>query len=688
MNNFEPTTESGKKVEAQETHEAPRSIEKSAEEISSQMMEQSRKEVAEFQQEGVSELEARAEKDGLSINDKDKEELEGLNNEAIIAREELEYNVSENVEQKNNTEEFELKAGVFLKQFEEGYSSYADRNSAVNNLLEAYMNGESSFADLIKNEKTSFAAMEVGRMLMFNETENARDEERMGKKEKNCRLCGAVILNSAKFCNECGNEIPGNATETVMHEVIKSLNDIDTQLDESRLLETDNEEEKNKKRRFKNNSFYVISSALKSLNAADRIKADIYLGKHLDDLNELRKLHTTPDAYGGSTDHVSEYTFSNIIANTKNRDLLKKVLAISESDPYKKEVNVNYEELLSKDYPPYLQERKRDVAKFLAEKNGLDGGIVEKWAKAKESRGKNENGDDIYIESYKQNIDAVMRLEKMRPGAAKELYEKFGIANFNRYREEMLIHQLDVENDNLPYGVVVFPEADWNGAFFQDKSMLEDARKQLLDGGYEMRVIETGSQLGMARKMNKFHQKYEPAGHKMSFIFLAGHGSQSSVQLGVNENVLPEIDTGPPPIESQFKSKMEYDEAFGKWRSNLEDTIEGRKKSSSDPRQTIMAEDLKDGGGSGIRRASEKWFDENVPVVFVSCSTGVENGIADVTARELGFTTTGPDRPTNVKKVDVKFDQQGKPIFNVEYRELEKYGKAETMKYSSSKKAE
>ncbi len=89
----EPSSiETTERQEAHEKHEAPRSVEKSAAEIGEQMIEQAGKEVADFQQEGIAELalvEARAEKEGLSIDGADKEELQGLGKEVIIAKEEL-----------------------------------------------------------------------------------------------------------------------------------------------------------------------------------------------------------------------------------------------------------------------------------------------------------------------------------------------------------------------------------------------------------------------------------------------------------------------------------------------------------------------------------------------------------------------------------------------------------------------
>jgi len=93
MNNEQfKSTENTEKQEAHESPEALKSVEKSAEEIGEQMIELSSKEVADFQQEGATEIdrmEARAEKDGLIIDNADREELQKIDNEAIVAKEEL-----------------------------------------------------------------------------------------------------------------------------------------------------------------------------------------------------------------------------------------------------------------------------------------------------------------------------------------------------------------------------------------------------------------------------------------------------------------------------------------------------------------------------------------------------------------------------------------------------------------------
>ena len=103
MNRFEPTTETIKKPEAQENHESLQNVENPAE-LRQQMTSEAEKETSQFKQEcadDLSRVEARAEKDGLTINNEDSEQLQGLENEADHAKAE----VMDEIEKKDESEE-------------------------------------------------------------------------------------------------------------------------------------------------------------------------------------------------------------------------------------------------------------------------------------------------------------------------------------------------------------------------------------------------------------------------------------------------------------------------------------------------------------------------------------------------------------------------------------------------------
>ena len=139
------------------------------------MLKQSEKEVADFQQEGATELaqsQARAEKDGLVIDDVDKEELKGLNNEANVAKEELVAEIG--------NEQVAPEENVTIEKMQQ--------------------------PDSVENIKSKRDCPKCGRE--GNENSNFC-EECGGKMETQqvrvCLGCGKETKMGNKFCEDCGN---------------------------------------------------------------------------------------------------------------------------------------------------------------------------------------------------------------------------------------------------------------------------------------------------------------------------------------------------------------------------------------------------------------------------------------------------------------------------------------------------
>jgi hypothetical protein len=218
----------------------------------------------------------------------------------------------------------------------------------------------------------------------------------------------------------------------------------------------------------------------------------------------------------------------------------------------------------------------------------------------------------------------------------------------------MLLRQIENENADRPYGVVVLPESDWNGAFASLKNNLSNMGEQLNAGGYEVRFIEVGTQYEMAKRFARLNNKYnkEENGHKIGFLVLGGHGSRETIALGQKE----ERSIQSPPLPGDYDG---YQEQFNEWES--------ANKGVAARRPEMLMEDLEEGGGKGIRRAAENWFEEGSAVVLVSCSTGAEGGIAQKISKELAFDTIAPKQPTNVESITVNFNEKGRPEFDVDY---------------------
>jgi hypothetical protein len=649
--NEQSKIETIKKPDKKENQETQQKIE-SSEDLSKQILAESEKEADSFKSEEAEDLaqaEARAEKDGLAIDFEDKKALQELNAEADLAKKELAIEIGDGNDNEMNAEVILREIKEFLEKSDNSFES-GEAEKISENFLKPYREGKASFQKLFENKKTAPFAAEALRMVFILQDE----KKQSGKKQDDI--------------------------EFIFNDLVNSRVAIDEQLKEDYSENSKNDSDQGK-RRYRNNVLYAMSEAIGSINPVIRAEVDSWFGKHAEDLRESGKLFTEHTKNGSSIDMISEYTFSNIISKTRSHKLLNTALELSFENKEEKTVSFSLEELLTFKFSPACYERKKEIATFAASRYGLDSNIVDKWSKTKTFAERDEQGSKIYEESYVRNMKAAERLEQSMPGASEKLFKKFGIANFDRYEPEVLLRQLEMENKDVPYGVVVFPEFDYNGAFFQNKDKLEKMRKQLLEGGHEIRIVEAASQFEMAKRLNGFNKKYAPNGNKIEFLILGGHGTKSSVQLGEDKFIDAYMDEIPPPLPNDNMSDEDYQKAVEEWQKNSEN----EKKYNSKSRDTIFADDLKEGGGRGIRRAANEWLEKNAPIVFVSCSTGAEGGIAQVVGKELGFNAIGPDRPTNIDSIDVKFNDQGRPVFNVEYANVEKFGKAETMKYASKK---
>jgi hypothetical protein len=222
------------------------------------------------------------------------------------------------------------------------------------------------------------------------------------------------------------------------------------------------------------------------------------------------------------------------------------------------------------------------------------------------------------------NLRAIDRLESVDPGSAKFLHENFGINDFSRYPVEMLLEQKnDFEKNDLPYGVVIFPRDDWNGAFQGDQEIFRQVHRQMTDK-YRIRIFECASKSQIARALIGLDQRYAPReedgetipGHRISFAILGGHGSPHSIDFG-----------------------------------------------GGGSKYSLTTYDLM---GRGVSR-SGKFFEPEPTIIMVSCSTGAESGIGQEMSEMMGATVIAPDIPTGLSGINVQFNEAGKPAFDVKY---------------------
>ncbi len=523
---------------------------------------------------------------------------------------------------------FEERSAVFLQVLDENRYGRGDEKqqkivAAFEEFFQPYQKGEASLSDLLATDTAAGSTLQVLR------------EAYLVYRDK---------IDATEWWQERGL-VPESIPELLSREIASSLEALDT-LDWGVEAATATEQRK------LYNALFVVSEALDTGVGENRKKIEEWLARHVDDIGKLK---TSFQYEEGSYDTSLCLSLVNIVARAEDENLARDILKTASEQAIERGEYAE-EDFFENVEKPFLERvsignsrfirRQEMIAGVSAEALGLDQSIVSQWREAKK-QGYRGTDQEVYIPDYAGNLSAARNLEKKHPGAAKMLHERFGVANFARYNQEMLLRQVEKADTDTPYGIVVFPEADHNGAFFQKETELAEMALKLRIGGLETRIIEAGSQRELARQLIALHKRYSPAGNKVAFAIVGGHGEPASISLGAKG----EYASPPPPLPEQedFLAEME------KWKKH---TITSDKGS-------FTVEDITN--GAGIERATEKFFDPEAPVVLISCSTGKEGGIAEKGSEKFGWNVSAPDEPTNIKRIGVVFDEAGKPKFDVEY---------------------
>ena len=237
------------------------------------------------------------------------------------------------------------------------------------------------------------------------------------------------------------------------------------------------------------------------------------------------------------------------------------------------------------------------------------------------------------------NFKAIIDIERKKKGACEFLHKEFGISDFGRYPTKLLLKQVEeFESRKNPYGVIIFPRDDWNGAFYGDVYALKELYEQL-GGEFSLRVFECETKTDIARVLIKSDRRYNPkdgSGHKISLLVLGGHGTERNINFG----------------------------GYGeKLKAN----------------RSLSADDLM---GGGVRRAGQ-FFEENPTIILSSCSTGAEGGIGQELSERFGAKVIAPKEPTSMEAIYASRRRgQTKFRFNAKYvaagsKKLYKSGKLE-----------
>ena len=201
------------------------------------------------------------------------------------------------------------------------------------------------------------------------------------------------------------------------------------------------------------------------------------------------------------------------------------------------------------------------------------------------------------------NIQQIQTLESERPGTPAQLYQVFGLRNFNRYPTQVLLEQCrDYDRDSKapqrPYGLVMYATNDPDGAFNIDHHRWQKLYEEL-QPEYALRVMEwdtTEELIGRVRVLRRrFGRK-----NKIRFGFVGGHGERDRITGGGKE-----------------------------------------------PHRQISQENIR----HPITKLIRDYFADDATIILHSCLTGEEGGIAEELRDQANITVIAPAAATHMHDI-------------------------------------
>jgi hypothetical protein len=226
-------------------------------------------------------------------------------------------------------------------------------------------------------------------------------------------------------------------------------------------------------------------------------------------------------------------------------------------------------------------------------------------------------------------LRSALELEEKAPRSAKELYEEFGIAFFERYPKNLLLRQLkERERLDMPYGIAILAREDHSGTLFSSYQELETLSKRIrgLTTPRGIRIFEADSARDVAKILLRLDKKYGSS-KKIEFALIEAHADPDRIVFGSGEG------------------------------------------------QSLSVDDLT---GKGSGRVSE-FFTDHPTFLLNACSAGAKEGIGQKLSERIGARVLGPEVPIlrrTLLKVSQKAD--GSLNFKAEWD----HAKPTTMAYS------
>ena len=328
-------------------------------------------------------------------------------------------------------------------------------------------------------------------------------------------------------------------------------------------------------------------------------RIDIVLN-HFEECLEAEVARKKPDRAKGTYYEIDLKSLAGVVFaqgdSLQKQELTNKLLYVSHDSPAFQEVAEVIPRLPSENVKPFLVRYQLDTEALQAA-----------W----------KNAEGRHPNFANSSIETILQIEARRPGIAKALMDDFGIKCFGRYSKEMLIDMYDKKDDrDMPFGVVIMPEYDHNGAFgYKITDPLSSFYKQITDLGYATRIYEVGSKYRLGKALVQARNR---SSNKISFAVLSGHGSSDLIAFGD-----PNLD----------------------WE-----------------RSTLQQSDFK---GRGVKRIGDLLTDDCY-LILDSCFTGEEGGLKSTILETYpGIRVVAPDTNTSVRYIKVSKNKQGQLEFEV-----------------------
>lgn len=204
--------------------------------------------------------------------------------------------------------------------------------------------------------------------------------------------------------------------------------------------------------------------------------------------------------------------------------------------------------------------------------------------------------EELY--SFLSNIRQLKSLEIINKTAVATLVNQFGLYNFARYSTEFLLRQVETQDTTGHYVLLVYPKYDYNGAFMSHQNSIEMLMSDLPQ--LPIRVIEVNGVSQLVAQLGRLKKKYGK--HAVAGCIVGAHGTKDDMIFGAASST------------------------------------------SAAVRGVFTASDAQ----HPTARLVQEYLAEDSALIFVSCSTGQEGGVAQKVSETLDASVIAPSIPTNV----------------------------------------